>query len=183
MKRTLAIALLIVATTQVIAQYPQYPAHNNAGHYDYTPHHLIQYDRIMSAWYVTDCTGRRISDFYAQIRPYSEGKAAVLDHIMGWSFIDLKGKRISGYYAETGDFHNGYALVKDKIMGWTYIDSKGNRLVNQYFEEAYPFQQEVALVKDKIMGWYLINTSGKRISNYHNTPHELLPTTPPNQRW
>lgn len=173
MKHIIYILCFVAFFISANAQH-NYPQGGVKGRNNHTIGLIIQYDRTMDAWYVLECDGKRISDYYEQIRPYSEGKAAALDKIMGWCFINTSGKRVTGYYAEVDTFREGHALVKDKIMGYTYIDSKGNRLVNDYFEEAYPFYRGTALVKDKIMGWYLLNKSGKRISEYHNSPHELF---------
>jgi len=182
MKHILFLAMLILAVGITGAQcYCHYDSDNFD--FDEVPNLIIQKDRIMKKWYVSDIDGNRISDYYREIRPYSQGAAAACDQIMGWCFIDLSGKRFSDYYEEVDDFHEGFALVKDKIMGWTFIDGTGQKLVNDYFKAAYPFHRGVALVQDNVMGWYLMNTSGKRITDYHDSPADFRPARRPHQHW
>lgn len=180
MKQIIFIITLVCAFASAGAQY-YYPYDSSNYYYD-APSLMIQKDRIMG-WYVSDLEGNRISDYYQEIRPYSQGAAAVKDKIMGWCFINFSGQKFTDYYADADDFHEGYALVKDKVMGWTFINGQGNRLVSDYFDEAYPFHRGVALVKDKVMGWYLLNTAGKRITDYHKTPWDFKPATPPRRPW
>lgn len=182
MKPFIIISAILCAFFSAKAQY-YYPYDSSNGYYDDTPSLIIQKDRIMG-WYVSDTAdGRRISDYYEEIRPYSQGAAAAKDKIMGWCFINLSGQRFSDYYAEVDDFHEGYALVKDKVMGWTFINGQGKRLVSDYFDDAYPFHRGTALVKDKVMGWYLLNRAGQRITDYHNSPLDFRPANPPRRPW
>ncbi|MCM1139657.1 MAG: WG repeat-containing protein [Muribaculum sp.] len=181
MKRLILSLIIACAISVAHGQY-YYPYDSSNFYYDDSPSLIIQKDRIMG-WYVSDMDGKRISDYYEEIRPFSQGHAAVKDKIMGWCFIDVTGKRCSDYYTEVDDYHDGYALVKDKVMGWTFIDGQGKRLVSDYYDEAYPFHRGVALVKDKVMGWYLLNTSGKRITDYHKTPWDFKAPTPPRRPW
>ena len=181
MKRLLILSLLFYAFLSMKAQY-YYPYDNSNYYFDDAPSLILQKDRIMG-WYVSNLDGERISDYYKEIRPYSQGAAAAKDKIMGWCFINLNGEKFTEYYKEVDDFHEGYALVKDNVMGWTFIDGQGNRLTNDYFDEAYPFHRGVALIKDKVMGWYLLNKSGKRITEYHNTPWDFRPADPPRRPW
>ncbi len=182
MKHLITIAMLLAAIIAADAQY-YYPYDSSNYYLDDAPSLIIQKDPIMNSWYVSDLDGRRISDYYAQIRPYSQGAAAVRDHIMGWCFINLSGRRFSDYYDAVDDFHEGYALVKDKIMGWTFIDGTGRRLVNDYFKDAYPFHRGLALVQDHVMGWYLLNTAGRRITDYHDSPADFKPASRPRRPW
>jgi len=178
------IALLIISVCALIslnAQY-YYPYDDSNYYYDDAPSLIIQRDRIMG-WFVSDLEGNRISDYYEEIRPYSQGKAAARDKIMGWCFINISGQKCSEYYKDVDDYHDGFALVRDKVMGWTFINGHGEQLVSDYFDEAYPFHRGVALVKDKVMGWYLLNTAGKRITDYHKTPWDFRPPTPTRRPW
>lgn len=181
MKRLILSLIIVCAIAVARCQY-YYPYDSGNFYYDDAPNLIIQNDRIMG-WYVSDLEGKRISDYYAEIRPFSQGRAAAKDKIIGWCFIDLAGKKCSDYYKEVDDFHDGYALVKDKVLGWTFIDGNGKRLVSDYFVEAYPFHRGVALVKDKVMGWYLLNTSGKRITDYHKSPRDFKAPAPPRRPW
>lgn len=181
MTHVLLIISLLCAFVSANAQY-YYTYDTSNYYYDDAPSLIIQKDRIMG-WYVSDLDGNRISDYYQEIRPYSQGAAAVKDKIMGWCFINLSGKRFTDYYTEVDDFHEGYALVRDKVMGWTFINGQGNKLVSDYFDEAYPFHRGVALVKDKVLGWYLLNTVGKRITEYHKTPWDFKPAQPQHRPW
>ena len=180
MKPLLILISILLGFLSIQAQY-DYPYDSGNHYYDNTPRLIIQKSRIMG-WYVSDINGNRISDYYEQIRPHRQGRAAALDKIMGWCFISLDGKRCTDYYLLVDDFHEGYALVKDKIMGYCFINRDGHRL-GDYYEEAYPFHRGVALVKDKIMGWYLLNNAGKRISDYHDLPRDFQPTRPPHRPW
>lgn len=182
MKRTLLILMFVCAFFAAHGQY-YYPYDSSNYYFEDYPNLIIQKDKIMKSWYVSDLDGNRISDYYEQIRPYSQGHAAAKDKIMGWCFIDLSGKRSSDYYKEVDDYHDGYALVKDKVMGWTFINGDGKKLVSDYFDEAYPFHHGVALVKDKVMGWYLLNTSGKRITDYHKSPWDFKAPAPSHRPW
>ena len=173
---------MLAAATAAMAQY-YFPYDESCVYYDDAPALIIQRDRIMDGWYVSDFDGNRISDYYKEIRPYSQGAAAALDKIMGWCFIDTSGKRFTDYYRNVDDFHEGYALVEDKVMGWTFIDRQGKRLVNDYFKDAYPFHRGVALVQDKVMGWYLMDRSGRRISDYHDDPRDFRPASRPRRPW
>lgn len=181
MKRLLIFIIAICALACAHAQY-YYPYDSSNYYYDDAPSLIIQKDRIMG-WYVSDMDGRHISDYYDDIRPYSQGRAAAKDKIMGWCFIDLSGRKCTDYYKTVDDYHDGFALVEDKVMGWTFINGRGDRLVSDYFDEAYPFHRGVALVKDKVMGWYLLNTAGKRISDYHSTPWDFRPPEPQHRPW
>ncbi len=180
MKRILFLAMLLLAVETIGAQ-SYYPYDSDNFYFDDVPDLIIQKDRIMKEWYVSDLDGNRISDYYREIRPYRHGAAAACDKIMGWCFIDLSGKRFSDYYAEVDYFHEGYALVKDKIIGWTFIDGTGRKLTDGYFKAAYPFLHGVALVQDNVMGWYLINHKGKRITDYHDNPADFRPARHPHQ--
>ena len=80
MKHLITIAMLLAAIIAADAQY-YYPYDSSNYYLDDAPSLLIQNDPIMNSWYVSDLDGRRISDYYAQIRPYSQGAAAVRDHI------------------------------------------------------------------------------------------------------
>lgn len=177
----IALQCSVAASFSANAQY-YYPYDSSNYYFDDAPSLILQKDRIMG-WYVSDIDGTRISSYYEEIRPYSQGAAAARDKIMGWCFINLSGEKFTGYYEDVDDFHEGYALVRDKVMGWTFINGQGTKLVNDYFDEAYPFHRGVALVKDKIMGWYLLNTSGKRITDYHKTPWDFRPANPPRRPW
>lgn len=170
---SLIIFLTITACMTTTAQYYHYSHDSHDFYYDDTPQLILQHDPVMNGWYVADTEGKRISDYYSEIRPFSQGAAAAHDNIMGWCFIDLSGKRVTDYYEDVDDFREGCALVKDKIMGWTFINPKGERIVNEYFKEAYPFHRGVALVRDQVMGWYLLNRLGKRITDYHQSPRDL----------
>ncbi len=181
MKRLITAISLLCAYAAANAQY-YYPYDYSNYFYDDAPSLIIQNDRIMG-WYVSDLDGNRISDYYAVIRPYSQGAAAAKDKIMGWCFINQAGQKITDYYEDVDDFHDGYALVKDKVMGWTFINGRGTRLVSDYFDEAYPFHRGVALVHDRVMGWYLLNTAGKRITDYHDNPRDFKPAAPPRRPW
>lgn len=181
MKLLISILTLLCAVASANAQY-YYPYDESNYYYDDAPSLIIQRDRIMG-WYVSTIDGNRISDYYQEIRPFSQGAAAVKDRIMGWCFINISGQRISDYYDTVDDFHEGYALVKDKVMGWTFINSRDDKLVADYFEEAYPFHRGVALVKDNVMGWYLLNTAGERISDYHSVPWDFKAPIPTHRPW
>lgn len=181
MKYFLFIISLFCALGYTAAQY-YYPYDSSNYYFEDAPSLIIQRDKIMG-WYVSTPEGERISDYYKEIRPYSQGAAAVKDKVMGWCFINLSGDVFTDYYSEVDDFHEGYALVKDKVMGWTFINGQGSKLVSDYFDEAYPFHHGVALVKDKVMGWYLLNTAGKRITEYHKTPWDFRPAQPPRRPW
>lgn len=180
MKRFLITFVVVLGIACAHGQY--YYPYDSSNYYFDAPSLIIQKDKVMG-WYVSDLDGRRISDYYKDIRPYSQGYAAVNDKIMGWTFINLSSKKCTDYFAEVDDFHDGYALVKDKEMGWTFIDGAGKKLISEYFDEAYPFHHGVALVKDKVMGWYLLNTAGKRITDYHRTPWDFRSPTPPRRPW
>ena len=133
MKPLLILISILFGFLSMQAQY-DYPYDSGNHYYDNTPRLIIQKSRIMG-WYVSDINGNRISDYYEQIRPYRQGRAAALDKIMGWCFISLDGKRCTDYYLLVDDFHEGYALVKDKIMGYCFINRDGHRL-GDYYEEA-----------------------------------------------
>ena len=81
MKQVLLIISLLCAFISANAQY-YYPYDTSNYYYDDAPSLIIQKDRIMG-WYVSDLDGNRISDHYKEIRPYSQGAAAVQDKIMG----------------------------------------------------------------------------------------------------
>ena len=108
MKPLLILISILFGFLSMQAQY-DYPYDSGNHYYDNTPRLIIQKSRIMG-WYVSDINGNRISDYYEQIRPYRQGRAAALDKIMGWCFISLDGKRCADYYHLVDDFHEGYAL-------------------------------------------------------------------------
>lgn len=179
-KRWISLFIYFCAISSLSAQY-YYPYDNSNYYYD-APSLIIQKDRIMG-WYVSDMDGNRISDFYEEIRPFSQGRAAAKDKIMGWCFLNLSGQKCSDYYKDVDDYHDGYALVRDNVMGWTFINGQGKKLVSDYFDEAYPFHRGVALVKDKVLGWYLLNVAGKRITDYHKTPWDFKSPVSPRRPW
>ena len=121
MKPLLILISILFGFLSIQAQY-DYPYDNGNHYYDNAPRLIIQKSRIMG-WYVSDINGNRISDYYEQIRPYRQGRAAALDKIMGWCFISLDGKRCTDYYLLVDDFHEGYALVK--IKSWAIVSSIG----------------------------------------------------------
>ncbi len=136
MKRFLIFLFVLFSLAGARGQY-YYPYDSSNYYYD-EPSLIIQKDKIMG-WYVSDISGNRISDYYREIRPYSQGHAAVKDKIMGWTFINLSGKRCTDYYAEIDDFHDGYALVKDKVMGW-YLMNKSGKRVTDYHSTPWDFR-------------------------------------------
>ena len=95
MKPLLILISILFGFLSIQAQY-DYPYDNGNHYYDNAPRLIIQKSRIMG-WYVSDINGNRISDYYEQIRPYRQGRAAALDKIMGWCFISLDGKRCIVY--------------------------------------------------------------------------------------
>ena len=124
MKPLLILISILFGFLSMQAQY-DYPYDSGNHYYDNTPRLIIQKSRIMG-WYVSDINGNRISDYYEQIRPYRQGRAAALDKIMGWCFISLDGKRCTDYYLLVDDFHD-FIFMKgmhlSKIKSWAIVSS------------------------------------------------------------
>jgi hypothetical protein len=121
MKPLFILISILFGFLSIQAQY-DYPYDSGNHYHDNTPRLIIQKSRIMG-WYVSDINGNRISDYYEQIRPYRQGRAAALDKIMGWCFISLDGKRCTDYYLLVDDFHEGMHL--SKIKSWAIVSSIG----------------------------------------------------------
>lgn len=80
MKRFILSLMLVCAIFVAQSQY-YYPYDGSNYYYDDSPSLIIQKDKIMG-WYVSDIDGKRISDYYEDIRPFSQGHAAVKDKIV-----------------------------------------------------------------------------------------------------
>jgi hypothetical protein len=125
-------------------------------------------------WAVARTNGQLITEQkYLEIRPYSEGFAAVR---IGrkWGFIDTAGTEvIAPVYDDVGIFSEGMCAVKQALK-WGYIGTNGQMVIAPQYILAQPFFRGVAPVRSKT-GYGLISTEGKTIVKPNYSLIERVP--------
>ena len=90
---------------------------------------------------------------YDSVRPFKEGKAAVLIGF-DWSFINEYGETIANGFEEVEDFSEGFAAVK-KNGKWGYINTYGKTIIPYRFAKADSFSDGLAAVAFKTKYGYI----------------------------
>ena len=90
---------------------------------------------------------------YDSVRPFKEGRAAVLIGF-DWSFINEYGETIANGYEEVEDFSEGFAAVK-KNGKWGYINTYGKTIIPYRFSKADSFSDGLAAVAFKTKYGYI----------------------------
>ena len=120
MKPLFILISILFGFLSIQAQY-DYPYDSGNHYHDNTPRLIIQKSRIMG-WYVSDINGNRISDYYEQIRPYRQGRAAALDKIMGVSFPSTVNDAPIITFSSTTSTKG---MHLSKIKSWAIVSSIG----------------------------------------------------------
>ncbi len=110
---------------------------------------------------------------YLEIRPYSEGFAAVR---IGrkWGLIDTSGTEVvAPMYDDIGQFSEGMCAVKLGLK-WGYINGSGSTRIDHLYAVALPFFRGVAPVKLK-SSYGLIDREGKTIAKHNYALIEHIP--------
>lgn len=103
---------------------------------------------------------------WSNVRPYSEGLAAV-EQDGKWGFINEAGKIvIPCVYREVGDFHNGRAAVREAST-FSYIDPDGDIAVKAAYTSAGIFGSDMAFVEQDGKQ-YTIDKVGQKITSWGN---------------
>ena len=90
---------------------------------------------------------------YDSVRPFKEGRAAVLIGF-DWSFINEYGETIANGFEEVEDFSEGFAAVK-KNGKWGYINTYGKTIIPYRFAKADSFSDGLAAVAFKTKYGYI----------------------------
>ena len=90
---------------------------------------------------------------YDSVRPFKEGRAAVLIGF-DWSFINEYGETIANGFEEVEDFSEGFAAVK-KNGKWGYINTYGKTIIPYRFSKADSFSDGLAAVAFKTKYGYI----------------------------
>ena len=99
------------------------------------------------------------SQSYIEIRPFSEGLAAVKTR-SGYGFIDLTGKLvIPDRFVKVGDFSNGRATVQENGR-CGYIGRDGSLHIDMAFTRCFDFEEGTAVVYQGYRKAGLIDSSG-----------------------
>lgn len=90
---------------------------------------------------------------YDSVRPFKEGRAAVLIGF-DWSFINEYGETIANGFEEVENFSEGFAAVK-KNGKWGYINTYGKTIIPYRFSKADSFSDGLAAVAFKTKYGYI----------------------------
>lgn len=101
---------------------------------------------------------------WSNVRPYSEGYAAV-EMNEKWGYIDAAGNLvIPCVYREAGDFHDGRAAVREASL-FGYIDPDGELAIKPAYTTAGDFGDNIAFVEQDGKR-YCIDKVGKKITTW-----------------
>jgi len=98
-----------------------------------------------------------ISPRYANVEPFYEGVAKVIDEDGDIYFIDTKGEELfklredNFYWDEVSNMCNGLILALNDDEDWEYMDKDGDVVLSFDYEdyECYPFHGKYAIVYDE----------------------------------
>ncbi len=104
-----------------------------------------------------------IDAVYADVRDFSDGRAAVLASD-GWRFINRFGAEVSGAWAGAGYFSDGFAAVMDTDGGWGYIGADMTLAIGCDYVDARQFHDGFAAVRDE-SGWFFVDEHGHALTS------------------
>ena len=141
---------------------------------DYTDGRMWYEDNATKRCGFADMKGNVvIKPQFVLARPFSEGRAAVMNQESGWGYIDPDGRAVTAFAFEYAErFSEGLAAVEVAGKGWGCIDKSGAFIIEPRFAEIGEFREGFAAVAFRIgthplggpeLRWGFVDKSGKML--------------------